>query len=281
MRDMVEFAVPTAKPCVQMRRRKWTAVGDGQMRNFIFAAEPQPEDPEALLQSIRNRITDHLTQLHNYTCHVVIDRVMQTISTGRFDQRDTAQLDVAFVDNKELFSRPGAARFEEQSINQLVPLGMIGNDILGSHNESVFSGGAAKFSFAGRCKKDGHKAVRYNFNVAQADSQLLVKLVNSGDAVVGYHGSIWADAETLDMVRLEWKTDHIPSSVGLSSVGKTMRYEKVHLGHSDFWLPLRSELSSTDNSGHYRLNVVRLEKCLEYTGESVVTFGKAVEPPKN
>jgi hypothetical protein len=38
MHDMMKVAVPTAKPCVQMRRRKWTAVGDGQMRNFIFAA---------------------------------------------------------------------------------------------------------------------------------------------------------------------------------------------------------------------------------------------------
>ena len=80
----------------------------------------------------------------------------------------------------------------------------------------VFSGDAATFKYSGSCRKDGHKTFRYDFRVPQASSRLLVSGGNSVDAVVGYHGSFWVDSETLDMVRLEWKTDHIPSSVGIS-----------------------------------------------------------------
>ena len=243
-----------------------------------FAADTRTaEDPELLLQRIRSRITAHLSQLHNYTCHVVIDRMVRSSRTSSFDHRDTVELEVAFVGDRELFSRAGETRFEEKPIHQIVPHGMIGNDAFGSHDDDVFSGDAATFKYAGSCKKDGHRTFRYNFRVPQESSRLLVKQNNSADATVGYQGSFWVDAETLDMVRLEWKTDHIPPSVGLHSVEKSMRYKAVRIGNSDFLLPLHSELASFDQGGNYRLNTISLERCLEFTGESVVTYGKPTD----
>jgi hypothetical protein len=56
-----------------------------------------------------------------------------------------------------------------------------------------------------------------------------------------------------------------------------MRYKVVRVGNSDFLLPIHSELTSFDRAGRYRLNVVSLERCLEYTGQSVVTFGEPVQ----
>jgi hypothetical protein len=229
-------------------------------------------DPELLLQRIRGRITAHLSQLHNYTCHVAIDRLLRSTSTSSFDHRDRVELEVAFIGGRELFSRAGGMRFEEQPIHEIVPLGMIGNDAFGSHDDDVFSSDAATFKYAGSCKKDGHKTFRYNFRVPQASSRLFVKQNKSADAAVGYQGSFWVDAETLDMVRLEWKTDQISPSVGLSSVEKSMRYKLVRIGNSDFLLPLHSELVSFDWRGNYRLNTMRLERCLEFNGESVVTY---------
>ena len=235
------------------------------------------EDPELLLQRIRSKITAHLSQLHNYTCHVVIDRLVRSVSTSSFDHRDTVELEVAFVSGHELFSKAGETRFEEQPIHQIVPGGMIGNDAFGSHDDDVFSGNAATFKYAGSCNKDGHKTFRYNFRVSQQSSQLLVKQNDSPNATVGYQGSFWVDAETLDMVRLEWKTDHIPPSVGLSSVEKSMRYKLARIGNSDFLLPLHTELASFDRGGNYRLNTISLERCLEFTGESVVTYGSPID----
>jgi hypothetical protein len=238
-----------------------------------FAADPRAtENPEELLKSIRGRIAAHLSQLHNYTCHVAIDRLLRSTSTSSFDHRDRVELEVAFVGDRELFSRAGESRFEDRPINEIVPLGLVGNDAFGSHDDDVFSGDAATFKYAGSCKKDGHKTIRYNFRVPRESSRLLVKQNKSPDAAVGYQGSFWVDAETLDMVRLEWKADQIPPSVGLSSVEKSMRYQMVRIGNSDFLLPLHSELASLDRLGNYHLNTTSLERCLEFTGKSVVTY---------
>ena len=248
----------------------------------VFAADSLgAEDPELLLQRIRDRLAAHLSQLHNYTCHVAIDRLVQDISFSRIDRRDRAEFDVAFLGERELFSKPGDNRFEEQSINSVVKMGMIGNDILGSHDDDLFSSDVATLKYAGSCQKDGHKTFRYNFSVSKASSRLFVSQVNSGNAVVGYQGSFWVDSKSLDLVRLEWNAQDIPSSVGISSVRKSMQYKVMRIGNSDFLLPIRSELTSFDRAGRYRLNVVNLERCLEYTGQSVVTFGKPVQEPRH
>lgn len=242
------------------------------------AAELQAnEDPEALLQRIRSRIAEHLSRLRNYTCHVAIDRIERAVSSGSLNRRDSVELDVAFVGDRELFSRPGAALFAEQPINQIVPDGMIGNDTFGSHDDGVFLGYGPTFKYVGLCKRDGHKTFRYDFRVPAENSRLLVKQGASSDALVAYQGSFWVDAETLDMVRLAWKTDHIPPSVGISSIEKSMQYKVVHVGNSDFVLPLHSELTSFDQQGNYRWNTITLKHCQEFSGGSTVTYGAPVD----
>jgi len=247
----------------------WTSASAAEM--------PATEDPVVLLQRIRSKVAEHLSRLHNYTCHVVIDRLVRSVSSINSDRRDSVELDVAFVGDRELFSRPGEARFAEQPISEIVPHGMIGNDAFGSHDDDVFLGEGATFTYAGPCKRDGHKTFRYNFRVPLETSRLLVKQGVSTDAMVAYHGSIWVDVETLDMVRLEWKTDHIPPSVGISSVEKSMRYKVVHIGNSDFLLPLLSELTSFDQRGNYLWNTMTLEHCQEFSGGSIVTYGAPVD----
>ena len=244
----------------------------------VSAAEVQAnEDPVALLQRIRGKIAEHLSRLRNYTCHVAIDRLERAVSSSNLDRRDRVELDVAFVADKELFSRPGQAQFAEQPISQIVPHGMISNDTFGSHDDDVFLGEGPTFQYVGLCKRDGHKAYRYNFHVPLEHSRLLVKQGASGDAMVAYQGSFWVDTETLDMVRLAWKTDHIPSSVGIRSIEKSMQYKVVHVGNSDFVLPLHSELTSLDEQGNYRWNTITLQHCQEFSGGSTVTYGAPVD----
>jgi hypothetical protein len=242
------------------------------------AAEVQAnEDPVLLLQRIRSRIAEHLFLLSNYTCHVVIARLERAANSSSLHRRDSVELDVAFVGNSELFSRPGETQFVEQPISQIVPDGMIGNDTFGSHDDDVFLGDGPTFKYAGLCKRDGHKAFRYDFRVPLENSRLLVKQGASADAMVAYQGSFWVDAETLDMLRLTWKTDHIPPSVGIRSITKSMQYQVVHVGNSDFVLPLHSELTSFDQQGNYRWNTTTLKHCQEFSGGSTVTYGAPVD----
>ena len=154
-----------------------------------------------------------------------IARLERAANSSSYGRRDSVELEVAFVGDRELFSRPGQAQFAEQPISQIVPDGMIGNDAFGSHDDDVFLRDGPTFKYAGSCKRNGHNTFRYNFRVPLETKRLWVRYGGSADAMVAYQGSFWVDTETLEMVRLEWKTDHIPPSVGISSIEKSMQYE--------------------------------------------------------
>jgi hypothetical protein len=237
-----------------------------------FDVQSQTVDsPDLLLQRIRNRIVVHLSQLSNYTCHEVIDRLVRPINSGRFEHLDRLELEVAFVGNEEFFSQAGQAQFQEREIHNIVTAGTIGNGAFGSHLETVLSGDAAAFRYVGAFKTDGHKTFRYDFSVPQVGSHFLVRH-DSAEGIVGYKGSLWVDAETLDLVRVELKTDGIPAYIGVRLVQESMHYKNMRIGKSEFILPRNSRLSTFDQLGNYSLNMVNLEHCREFNGESVVTY---------
>jgi hypothetical protein len=236
-----------------------------------FAGDPKV-DPVDLLQRIRSKVSSRLSQLPNYTCSETIDRFLKRPSTS-LEPVDRVRLEVAFVGSRELYAEPGG-QFQEGHASRLVSTGTISDGEFGSHMVSLFRTDKAEFEFAGMGKKDGHKTYKYNFRMSQEKSNFLLKH-DSAQGIVPYQGSFWADASTLDIVRLEIKANRIPSQIGIDSVSETIRYQMISTADSEFLLPQSSELAVTYDGGNYSLNMVKLERCREYTGESSVAFGSA------
>ena len=80
------------------------------------------------------------------------------------------------------------------------------------------------------------------------------------------------DAETLDLVRADLKVNRIPSYVGVSSIEKSLHYKMIRIGDTDFLLPHNAEMTAVDDHGIYSLNMVSIDGCREFTGESIITY---------
>jgi hypothetical protein len=235
-----------------------------------LAQKQSDNDPETLFQRIKSRISEHLSQMPNYTCHETIERMFRIGSTWR--HQDTVELEVAFVDQQELFSRPGENKFGEQPIERIVPAGTISNSALGSHIDIIFGRDGTEFKYAGTSKKDGRKTYRYDLRVPIEKSTFRVRH-GSAEGMAGYEGSVWLDAETLDLVRVDFKVNHIPHHLGVELIEESMHYKKLTIGNTEFDLPDHSELAATDDLGNYSLNMVKLDQCREFGAQSVVKYG--------
>ena len=97
--------------------------------------------------------------------------------------------------------------------------------------------------------------------------------------MVGYHGSFWADAATLDVARLEVEADDIPAHVGVLAGGLTMTYARTRIGTTEFLLPRTSELFLKNATGMESRNRGTFEECRQYAGESVIKFGEVDTAP--
>jgi len=236
-----------------------------------FAAQsPSAEDSSGLFQRVKARMAEHFAHLPNYTCHETVDRMLRV--GGDFRHLDTVELEVGFFGKQELFARTGEDKFGEQPIEKLVPGGTFGNSAMGSHVDIIFSQDVAEFRYAGMCKKDGHKAIRFDLNVPIEKSGFRIRH-NGAVGMAGYQGSVWVDAETLDLVRVDFKVNRIPDDLGIRLVEESLHYKKLTIGSSEFHLPDRSELAATDDKGYCTLNVIKLARCHEFSAESTVKYG--------
>ncbi len=227
------------------------------------------------LARVKVKMTEHLTRLPNYTCTQVIERSVRRAGSRKFELLDTVRLDVAMVEGKELFAWPGAGRFEDREISELVRGGAIGNGNFALHSRAVFMGSAPVFRFSGKEVLGGRTLLRFDYTVAQFRSGFTVR-VGEATAVVGYHGAVWADAESHEASRLEVHADDIPPRLGLKSTGIGMDYSRMRIGEADFLLPAASEMTMVDNHGAVSRNRLHFSGCRQYAGESVISFG---DPP--
>lgn len=258
-----------------LRSAGWTAgIAALLVSVAAVAGDDGREDGDALLQRVKAHMSEHLAHLPNYMCHETTQRMMRTRST--WQHLDTIDLDVVFTARGELFSRAGDQRFGEEPIEKLVSSGTIGNVAMGSNLDLLLSQGEAQFTYAGPCKKEGHKSLRFDITVPIEKSHFLVRH-NGRQGMAGYQGALWVDAETYDPVRVDFKVNRIPPYIGVYLIEESLFYKKLMIGNSEFDLPERSQLAVTDQEGNYTLNLMKLAACHEFTADSVVKYGSPTQ----
>jgi hypothetical protein len=118
-----------------------------------------------LLSRAMAGVRENIDHLPNYTCTMVVDRSHRPVTSKVFQPVDKVRLEVAMVDNQELYAWPGSRRFEEQPIYRLLGDGMIGTGDFGLFLQTVFLSGTAKFQFSGREMLDERQAYRFRYKV--------------------------------------------------------------------------------------------------------------------
>ena len=238
-----------------------------------LAQQAIPPDPY-LLAKIRVKAEENVNHLPNYTCLQTIERTHRAAPTKKFFVVDMVRLEVAFVGGKETWGWPGADKMAETDIEKLVS-GTIGSGDFAIVYRNLFLTNAATFTFGGLVEWRGHQAVRFDYRVMLLDSAYHLKSPPY-DEVVPFHGSFWADAETLDVLRIEMIADDIPPSIRIVAASNTLEYERVPIAGATFLLPKDSELQLTDVGGTENRNVTHFAACRQFTGESKLSFA---DPP--
>lgn len=247
----------------------WTVAALGACYHAI-AQQP------VLLEKVRMQMASNLTRLPDYTCLQTIERLERRSPAGRFDVMDTVRLEVALINSNELFSWPGATTFDDKDILQIVPGGLIGKGNFALHARIVFQSNAPRFTYAGEQMLDGRLTLRWNYSVDQRDNSFAVR-VSGRQAVLASHGSFWADAKTLDVIRLEVEGDEIPPELELLRVSDSVDYMRVKIGGDSFLLPHSAESRLLDSHNKESVNRVRFTSCRQYLGETKLSFSDKTE----
>jgi hypothetical protein len=257
-----------------MRTAFWQTAG-----LLLAAALPLgAQDPAAggllnatLLNQVRAHMVQTLAQQPNYTCLETVERSSRSGHEKDYHVDDLLKLEVALVDGKEMFAWPGSKQFEDTDMRTFVPTGMFGSGDFGLYANTVFGGRSNHYQFQGQGNVGSNATVRFSFQVPIEDGMR----IRAGDklALASYHGSFYAEPESLDVLRLEVEADELSKSLDLREVTDTMEYARVKIGTGDFLLPAAAEVVMVDVRGDASRNRIRFSACREFAGESKLSFG--------
>lgn len=240
-----------------------------------FAMPQSGLAPEALLLAkVKLRAAENLERLPNYTCLETIERSRRRVASRRFELIDLLRLEVGLVNRKELFAWPGSGEFTEQELSDMVGHGAIGNGSFALHARSLFLSGMPEFTYVGERTRDNRATIRWDYRVPLLHSGYSMR-VKPHRGIVGYKGSVWVDAATLDLVRIEIQVTEIPPHLPISAASEVLEYQSIPIAGGAFLLPQSSELIIADLQGNESRNRTQFSSCRQFSGESVLTFDDA------
>lgn len=260
------------------------------------AGQTGPDDPKELLLRVRANLMGTIERLPRYTCTLTIDRAQYESDPlhraascddllgqrnkgpvgPRLSETDRLRLDVAIAATNEIYSWVGEDRFGDRDLFDLVRQGAVQTGSFSTFLTSIFSGGAASFSYNGDTALDGRPLVEFGFQVPREKSNYVFG--NRREHVTaGYEGTFLADPKTGDLVRLVVRTSELPAEVGSCQATTTLEDTRVHLNDSDFLLPREARLDILNTDGAELRNRTVYSSCHEFQGVSTVRFD---EPPE-
>jgi hypothetical protein len=232
-----------------------------------------PAQEADLLPRIRAKMAKILQRQPDYTCTETVERTRQVVGS-RARIEDTLRLEVALVNGKEMFAWPGSKQFEDRDLSELVSTGMFGNGNFAIYARIVFLADVAVFEDRGEAQLDGRPARHYDFRVSRSTSGFRLR-VDDREAVVGFHGSFYADPVTLDLRRMEVEAEDIPAELNVLDAETVVDFGRLLIGDEEFLLPVESQLMMAMPDMVNR-NSIQFSSCRKFAGESILSFNDPV-----
>jgi hypothetical protein len=256
------------------------------------------DDPVEVLMRVRDRVLAHAQRIPNHTCLETITRDWydyvgvpapkscdallgrrHRAGVGtliRLATTDRVRLDVGLAETEEMYSWPGAKRFEDREIDEFVPPGAMGTGPFAAALLSIFELRDPKFVFENDVTVNGRRLMEYSFRVAEDQSHYKVK---AGDQwlISGYTGTMLVDPRTADLVELTVRTEELPAASHLCEVDSTLAYGMVRMRGEDYLVPTLTRQRFIEQDGSEAENAITFSACRDFRGDSEVSFGAGPE----
>jgi hypothetical protein len=241
----------------------------------IYVPPPPPDSiaQAQILQEITEKAINYSRNLPNFLCLQVTRRYADQGSQGSFRLLDTIAERLTYFEQKEnyqVISKDGipTTGMKHDQLGGASSSGEFGSMLL----EIFEPSSRTSFEWERWATLRGHRMHVYSFRVPQETSKynIIAESVKR-EIVVGYHGLIYADRDTKQVMRITMSADDIPPDFPVQEVDLDLNYDMIKIADQEFLLPLKSELHSKD--GRYLTkNETEFRNYNKYGTESSITF---------
>ncbi|HZF41404.1 MAG TPA: hypothetical protein VE715_21450 [Blastocatellia bacterium] len=244
----------------------------------VVATGAQTSDP--LIEEARKVVRDYLDELPDFICQEDIQRYADYDGSGAWEKADTLVYELTYNRKRESYK-------PINSVGRPVTRSL--EDVKGAYSTGDFASGLASlfdletktvFKPAGKEQLGKRQAILYDFRVPKESSKLVLKAEGAENLIVGYSGTVWIDAETKKVLRIDQALDDLPKSNPVTHSESSVDYDFIKLRglDVDFLLPTSAEFIIADRrQKHYFRNLIHFKFYRKF--ETDVKIGDDVTIP--
>ncbi|MCG3159062.1 MAG: hypothetical protein JMDDDDMK_00038 [Acidobacteria bacterium] len=238
------------------------------------------QTPDPFIEETRKVVRDYLDELPDFICQQDIQRYFDYEGSGAWDKADTLVYELTYNRKHETY----------KPINTIGrPVTRALEDVKGAYSTGDFASGLAAifdaeskavFKPAGKERLGNRQTLLYDFTVPQASSKLVVKAEGAEQIIAGYSGTVWIDAETKRVLRIDQAVDDLPKGYPVTHSESSVDYDMLKLRglDVDFLLPIRAEFIIGDRrQKHYFRNLIHFKFYRKF--ETDIKIGDDVSTP--
>jgi hypothetical protein len=246
------------------------------------AGVPQDLVPDVLLLArIKSHLREELSHIPNYTCLETIERFHKEPRRPAqvhesLKPLDTVRLEIVYSNHQEWYGSPGVRNLSVANPVAFIGSGLIGNGPFAMMLNNIIEG--ARFTYRGEETLGGRTAVKYDFHLPALLKGLRIS-IPGGEGTVGEDGSLWADPQSLDLIRVESRADEIPPYLPLEEMSANVNYARMRIGDHNVILAQQADLQVLDAKGVEDFDRLEFTHCRAYSTESVVRFDRYPQEP--
>jgi len=231
------------------------------------------------LSRVKRQARAEFERLPDFACIETINRFQMRPNTSVFKPVDTIRLEVAFVGNQELVAPPGGTvGFQDIDLRRFTYGGVMGTGVFSAVARNLFVNDNGRTTGMEEDRVLDRPALKFHFVIPVNQSGYTLNS-SAGSGLVGLEGFFWADAETLQLLRIEEHAVDIPAGLNFQETSTTVDYAKVRIGSSDVLLPRTAETLVVNTDGWRGRNVIEFAGCREYVAETSIRFDTDTPPP--
>ncbi len=256
-----------------MRPSGWHSAIRACSRTSVFLLLAQAglaASPDEILQRALAKLQASLQNLPKYACIETVER-QYFQSAAKLEAIDRLRLEVTVAGGREIYSWPGATRFDSRDVADIIRQGPIGTGSFGTHLLAIFDSSGVEFAFVNQETSGGHTIFEYRFHIPREASHYQVRAGESRQPVA-YDGTFSVDANSLDLQRLSFETAEGPPGTSITGITGDLEYHRVSTSGLDILLPGESGLRIAFQNGRQTNNITTFSDCRLYQAESALVF---------
>ncbi len=238
----------------------------------VAIPSPSPAELKAILVEITEKALDYTKSLPNFICAQVTTRSFDPSGTESWHLEDKIQEQLSYVDGKEdykvvLVNNLPVANMKHEQLGGITSSGEFGTMLYQIFNPET----QTRFDWERWATLRGKRMYVFSFRVAQPKSDYSIFHQPSGRTIVaGYHGLIYADAVTRQIMRIKMDCDDL-EGFPINQVSLTLDYAPTKISEQSFVLPMAAEVRSREGRTLGK-NVMQFSLYRKFGADATITF---------